>query len=263
MIDLHAHVLPGIDDGPPTLEASLALARAAVASGTRVMVATPHIDERYGRAATELDQVVSNLQVELDRVGIALQLRAGAEVARARVADLDDSTLRRVTLGGGGWILLETPFERAEDVEGTMRDLQARGLGVVLAHVERSGPLRRDPARVRRMVEAGALVSITADSLRGRFGAAARRFAVLLLREGLVHNVASDAHDAKRRPPDLRAGLRAAERAVPGVRALLDHFTDAVPRAVLDGGPVPPAPPRGRSLRRWISRSSAGSRRTS
>jgi protein-tyrosine phosphatase len=258
VIDLHAHVLPGIDDGPPTLEASLALARAAVASGTRVMVATPHIDERYGRAATELDQVVSNLQVELDRVGIPLELRQGAEVAGARVADLDDSTLRRVALGGGEWILLETPFERAEDVEGAMQDLQARGLRVVLAHVERSGPLRRDPTRVRRMVEAGALVSITADSLRGRFGSTARRFAALLLREGLVHNVASDAHDAERRPPDLRPGLRAV-----GSRALVDYFTVDVPRAVLEGEPVPSAPPPERSWRRWLSRASAGSRRPS
>jgi protein-tyrosine phosphatase len=258
VIDLHAHVLPGIDDGPPTLEASLALARAAVASGTRVMVATPHINERYGRAATELDQVVSNLQVELDRVGIPLELRQGAEVAGARVADLDDSTLRRVALGGGEWILLETPFERAEDVEGAIRDLRARGLGVVLAHVERSGPLRRDPTRVRRMVEAGALVSITADSLRGRFGSTARRFAALLLREGLVHNVASDAHDAERRPPDMRPGLRAV-----GSRALVDYFTVDVPRAVLEGEPVPSRPPPERSWRRWLSRSSAGSRRPS
>ena len=258
MIDLHAHVLPGIDDGPPTLEASLALARAAVASGTRVMVATPHIDERYGRAATELDQLVANLQAEFDHAGIALQLRAGAEIAGARVADLDDSTLRRVALGGGGWILLETPFERAEDIEGAMRDLQSRGLGVVLAHVERSGPLRRDPTRVRRMVEAGALVSITADSLRGRFGSTARRFAGLLLREGLVHNVASDAHDAAQRPPDLRPGLRAV-----GGRALADYFTVEVPRAVLEGGPMPSAPVPRRSLRRWLSRSSEGPRRPS
>lgn len=251
VIDLHAHVLPGLDDGPPTLEASLALARAAVRAGTRVMVATPHINERYGRAATELHQAVGELQAELDRAAIPLQVRPGAEVAGARLADLDDATLRGVTLGGGGWILLETPFERAEDLEGAMAALQARGHGVVLAHAERSGPLRRDPTRVRRMVEAGALVSITADSLRGRFGVPARRFAVLLLREGLVHNVASDAHDTERRPPGLRAGLRAAERAVPGALAVADHLTRAVPQAVLDGGVVPVVPPLGRSWRRW------------
>lgn len=251
MIDLHAHVLPGLDDGPATLPEALDLARAAVAAGTRTMAATPHVSERYGAAVEAMPEAVTRLQVELDGAGIPLALRGGAEIAISRLAGLDDGALRRLSLGGGPWLLLEPPERGPADVAGAVAGARERGYGAVIAHAERCEALRRDPAALRRLVGEGALVSITAASLTGRFGESARRFAGLLLRERLVHDVASDAHHAERRPPGTGDARRVAERAVPGVAGLWRWLTEEVPLAVLDGAPLPPAP---RARRGWLGR---------
>lgn len=248
MIDLHAHVLPGLDDGPTTVPEALDLALAAVAAGTQIMVATPHVNDRYAAAVDAVPGAVTALQGELDRAGIALELRTGAEIATSRLPGLDDAALGRLALGGGRWLLLEPPSRGAADVEAAVAAVRERGYGAVLAHAERCEALRRDPSALRRLARDGTLVSITADSLTGRFGEIARRFAVLLLRERLVHNVASDAHHARQRPPGDAAGRRAAERAVPGARALWSWMTEEVPLAILEGEPVQPAP---QARHRW------------
>ena len=255
VIDLHAHVLPGLDDGPRTVAESLTLARAAVAAGTRVMVATPHVNERYTAAVNAVPGAVDALQAQFVREDIPLDLRPGAEIAMSRLGMLDDAALERLALGGGQWVLLEAPLRGPADVPRAVAAVRERGRGAVLAHAERCEALRREPAMLRQLVRDGALVSITADSLAGHFGEGVRRFALLLLREGLVHNVASDAHDAQRRPPGGAAGKRAADRAVPGASALWTWLTEEVPAAVLEGGsvPPPPRPPRG-----WRARLSRG-----
>ena len=258
MIDLHAHVLPGIDDGPGTDSEAVDLARVAVAAGTRVMVATPHVSRRYRAAVDALPGAVAALERELERSGVPLELRAGAEIALDSLGDLDDDTLGRLTLGGGPWLLLEAPLRGQADVSRAVASVRARGPRVVLAHAERCEALRRDPSLLRRLVREGALVSITADSLAGRFGETARRFGLLLLRERLVHNVASDAHHAHLRPPRGAAGRQAAEREQRDLGALWTWLTEEVPRAVLDGDAVPPAPrARPRGLRRFSARRGA------
>jgi protein-tyrosine phosphatase len=236
VIDLHAHVLPGVDDGPATLADSLALARAAVAAGTRVMVATPHVNDRYDAALAAVPGAVVALQAELDRAGVPLALRGGAEIAISRLPGLDAGTLERLALGGGEWLLLEAPERGPADVPAAVAVAQERGHRVVIAHAERCEALRRDPTALRRLVAGGTLASITAGSLAGRFGAHPRRFAELLLRERLVHNIVSDTHGVEGRPPDVSA----ARRALPA--PLWEWMTEAIPAAVLDGGAVPPAP---------------------
>lgn len=243
MIDLHTHVLPGIDDGPASVEASLELARAAAAAGTTTMVATPHIAWDLPNTSRTVADGVAALQPRLDEAGIPIRLRTGGEVVITRALDLDDAELAALRLGGGEWLLAESPLSpAASGFENLLHQLAGRGHRVVLAHPERAPALQRDPEILQRLVDAGMLSSITAGSLRGAFGSTVKRFAFDLLERDLVHNVASDAHDARRRRPGIADAFAAAEEELPGIGERERWMTVDVPRAVLDGGPIPPAP---------------------
>jgi protein-tyrosine phosphatase len=244
VIDLHCHVLPGIDDGPATIEGSLEIARLAAAGGTSVLVATPHVSWRYrndaatiaGRVA-ELNERLASEEI-LTAGGRVLEVRVGAEIALTLIPELPDGQLAALGLGGGPWLLVEPPFTPvAPNLDAILLELQRDGHRIVLAHPERCPAFQRDPPALERLVRAGLLTSVTAGSLGGRFGGEARRLALALARDGLLHNVASDAHDAVNRPPEIAAEL---ERA--GLAPLAPWLTGAVPAAILDGGEPPPAP---------------------
>ncbi len=258
VIDLHCHVLPGIDDGPATIEGSLALARAAAAGGTRTVVATPHVNWRYPTDAATIAAAVAALRERLAAEGVRgadgapLQVRGGAELALTQIPELPPGELERLSLGGGGWLLVEAPFSApVPHLDGLLLELMRGGHRVVVAHPERCAAFLRDPRMLARLVRAGALTSVTAGSLGGHFGAPARRFALQLARDGLLHNVASDAHDAVHRPPVIATELARASLA-----PLARWLTEEVPRAVLDGGEVPPRPRDVRlavePARRWL-----------
>jgi len=244
VIDLHCHVLPGIDDGPAAIEGSLALARVAAAAGTRVLVATPHVNGRYRNDAQTIARGVAELNARLaaEEVccsdGAPLEVRAGAEVALTLIAELDPRELARLTLGGGPWLLVEPPFAAvAPNLDGLLLELQREGRRIVLAHPERCPTFRREPQMLARLVRAGMLTSITAGSLGGSFGFEARDFALALAREGLLHNVASDAHDDVQRRPEIGVEL---ERA--GLAGLTQWLAEEVPSAILAGAEIPPRP---------------------
>ena len=258
MVDLHAHILPGLDDGPRDLDDALALARAAVAAGTRVLAATPHVNGRFDPAPAEIAAAVAELEEALEAEGIPLALKPGAEIAHARLGDLDAETLAAHSLGRRGVILLECEPPAERSVEEDVAALLDRGHGVLLAHAERCRVFRNDPGMVARLAEAGAFVSVTAGSFAGAFGASAERFAFVLLEAGLVDDIASDAHDARHRPPDLLAGHRAIGRRLHGARDWGRWLVDESPAALLAGEQPPPAPgpppaPR-RGLARWLPR---------
>jgi protein-tyrosine phosphatase len=238
VIDLHTHVLPGIDDGPETIEGSLALVRAAAADGTRVMVATPHVNWHHPNNAVTIARLTGELNERLRLEGIAVEIRTGAEIAMTRAEDIEPGELERLRLGGGPWVLLEPPFTPiVTGLDGVVTALQSAGHRVVLAHPERCPALHREPQMVESLVRSGVLTSVTAGSLVGRFGGEVRRFARRLVEQGLVHNVASDAHDAIRRPPGMTAELDEA-----GLGALADWLTRAVPAAILSGEEIPARP---------------------
>jgi protein-tyrosine phosphatase len=250
MIDLHSHVLPGIDDGPDSLEGSLALASAAADAGTSTLVATPHVNSRYPNDADTIAELVEELAGRLAGEGIQLELLAGAEIAVTRVVDIEPSQLHRFGLGGGPWLLVEPPFTAvATGIDSIVRDLLRRDHPVLLAHPERCPAFRRDPRMLQSLVADGVLTSITAGSLVGRFGSEVRRFALALLEAELVHNVASDAHDHLGRRPSIAEELDAA-----GAGPLRDWLTQEVPEAILAGAEVPPRPDlalAGHRPRRW------------
>jgi protein-tyrosine phosphatase len=238
VIDLHFHLLPGIDDGPPTLEASIELARAAVDAGVHTVVATPHVNWDFPNQAAIVRERTAEVSARLQELQIPLQVQSGAEIALTLATELDDEELRQLALGGGPWLLLECPpIPAVAGLEGLVTHMQERGHRVVLAHPERSMAFLRDPAALQRLVDAGALSSVTAGSLVGRFGGEVRRFSRELARTGLIHNVASDAHDTVRRPPGLVAELTTS-----GLEPRRSWLTQAVPAAVLAGQEIPPPP---------------------
>ncbi len=250
MIDLHCHVLPEVDDGPVTLDEALALARAAAGEGTRVLVATPHVSYRYPTSAERMRQGVEQVGAALREEGIPVTIATGAEIALEMLGRLDRTELERLTLGGGPYLLLEAPLSAVGgELEAGVRALQDEGFGVVLAHPERCPSFHRKPERLARLVAAGVLCSLTASSFTGRFGRPVRALSERLLADGLVHDVASDAHDAERRPPALRSCLRAAEGRLPALAGLAPWLTESVPEAILSGRALP-APPAARTSRR-------------
>lgn len=254
MIDLHAHILPAIDDGPPTIDAALEMARTAVAAGTRAMATTSHLGYHYTVAPADIVRVRTALAERLAAEGIELELLAGGEIAPDRLPALDDDALRAVALGGGPYLLFECPFTPVAGMELMVADLQARGFGVLLAHPERSPSFQRDLGLLSRLVERGAFAQITAGSLAGGFGEHVRRVALTMLQAGLVHVLASDAHDPVKRGPDLRAAGGMLDE------AQHEWMTAAAPAAIVEGRALPPRPALAKPgglrarLRAWSAR---------
>ncbi len=238
MIDLHCHILPGIDDGPKTIEESLALARAAAELGTSTIVATSHVSREYRNDAATIASSTAALRARIGDEGLTLDLRPGAEIAMTTVADMAPEELSKLALGGGRWLLIECPFTTlATGFDLLLMRLQSQGRRIVLAHPERSPIFHHDPKLLGALVRSGVLTSITASSLVGRFGGEVRRFALRLVHEELVHNVASDAHNLASRPPGMGRELHAA-----GLDPLADWLTCAVPAAILAGEDIPSRP---------------------
>jgi protein-tyrosine phosphatase len=236
MIDLHAHILPSVDDGPASTDAALEMARIAAAAGTTAIATTSHVGHVHGVAPEEITGAREALAARLESAGIELELLAGGEIAHDRLPDLDDDVLRTLALGGGSYLLLECPFAPIGDgLEPIVDDLHERGFGVLLAHPERSASLQQDPGRLAALVDQGALAQVTTGSLLGGFGPLAQETAETMLARGLVHVLASDAHDTVHRPPvlDVSVGLGPAEH---------EWMTTTVPEAIVAGQPVPQRP---------------------
>jgi protein-tyrosine phosphatase len=252
VIDLHAHILPGLDDGPATPEAAVEMARAAVSAGTRAIATTCHVNHVFGLGPAELAAARAALAERLAAEGVELELLAGGEIAPERLPDLDDEALRALALGGGPYVLLECPLSpTGAALDMMVADLQRRGFGVLLAHPERSPSLIRSPDLLATLVERGAVAQVTTGSLTGAFGETVRGAAQTMLERGLVHVLASDAHDARHRSPEL-AGV------LDGPQA--EWMTAAAPAAIVEGRPLPERPPLPRSsgvrarLRAWSPR---------
>jgi protein-tyrosine phosphatase len=183
----------------------------------------------------------------------------GAEIGWATASDLDDAQLARLSLGTGRRVLLESPYGRKPvDLESIIAGLAERGFKAVLAHPERCPLFQRDIERLRAIVENGTVCSITAGSMLGRFGETVRVFTVQMLRAGLVHDVASDAHDHIHRPPGLLAGFAKMNEEIPGIERHAAWYTVTSPVAILAGNPLPQAPtlepPKVAGLRRLLGR---------
>ena len=214
MIDLHCHLLPGIDDGAPDLETALAMARIAVADGIEVIACTPHIyPGLYENNGPAIRRAVAELQRRLFEADIPLRLTHGADTHLAR--DLVDGLRsgRVPSLHGSRYFLLEPPHHVAPPRLGeTVFELLAAGYVPVITHPERLSWIEDHYGAFVELARKGAWLQVTAGSLTGRFGPAAQYWGERLLDEGWVHILATDSHGADRRPPLLAEGQRVAER---------------------------------------------------
>ena len=237
-VELHFHLLPGIDDGPESLEQSIALAAAAAAEGTDLIVATPHVHEAYATDPLELADRVAEFQRALDREGTPLRVRVGGELSDRMVSRLTDAQLDAIAHGPAGrrWVLLEGPFAGLDDPFADAADeLRARGFGILLAHPERYAPTAQTPAMIARELAHGSALQINAWSIAGKYGDHVRDRASALLRLAPDSPIASDAHGRDRQPA-LTLGLQALAAVGDGT---LHRRLDAIPRRLLAYGLSP------------------------
>jgi protein-tyrosine phosphatase len=252
VIDLHCHVLPGIDDGPPDLAGSIALATEAARQGVTVLAATPHARSDY--------PLVDVAQVGRMCEALAARLPADAAIEIVPAAEVDllwaqratDEELVLASFGQRGTdLLVETPYGVLPgNFEDLLFNLSARGFRVLLAHPERSPSFQADHERVAALVERGVLLQITAPALVAGRHSRSRRFALGLVERGLAHVLSSDAHaPAHFRLPLLPEAVAVvAERDPRRARWMVED----APAAVLRGKPLPPAPPL--AERHWAPR---------
>jgi len=212
MIDLHNHLLPGIDDGAPDLETSLALARMAVRDGITHLVCTPHIHPgRYDNTPASIAAAKAQLVAGLQAANIPLQIGTAAEVRFGMELMVGIAGNQIPFLGqwkGKNVLLLEFPHGEipfgAERLTGW---LLQRDIIPMIAHPERNKGLLRTPSKLKPFLEQGCLLQVTAASVAGGFGPAAEQLAHDLLEEGVVTILATDAHNQQHRPPVLTDGL--------------------------------------------------------
>lgn len=239
MFDLHSHVLPGVDDGAADLAASLEILRAAAADGIERIAATPHVRDDYPTSPDEMERLVGEVNAAARSEAIPVEVLRGGELDLAVAASLDDDALRRFGLGGNPrLLLLEFPYYGWPlELPDLLFRLRTRGFTSVLAHPERNAEVQERPERLQGIVDAGALVQLTAASVDGRLGRRAAAAARGLLDKGLAHLIASDAH-----APAVRAiGMTAAAEAI-GDAALARWLTRDVPGALLSSAALPPRP---------------------
>ena len=214
MIDLHTHILPGVDDGAPDTDESIRMARAAADEGVRTIVCTSHRRKSFPTPAQRVHDGIAELQPLINEQAIPVTLLPGLEIALDQIEGMDDSELSLATLGSGRWLLLEMPPKGWPlDLLEIMTALEIRGFRVVLAHPERNESVQVSPGRLREVVGRGALVQVTSLSITGALGTAAQRSAIGLIRSGLAHVIASDMHNTWGRVPGVLRGLTAAAAA--------------------------------------------------
>jgi protein-tyrosine phosphatase len=233
MIDLHCHILSGLDDGASDLKVSLDMARMFVEDGVEVVACTPHIlPGLYHSEASEIRAAVDRLHSALIQRDIKLDLVCGSDAHMTPdfVAKLKSG--RILSLADSRYVLVEPPHHVAPArLEQFFFEILVAGYVPILTHPERLTWINSRYATIERLARAGVWMQITAGSLIGNFGSNARYWAERMLDEGCVHIIASDAHDTNRRPPDLARGAEAAAKRAGDVEAR--HLVLTRPRGVL------------------------------
>jgi len=239
MVDLHSHILPGLDDGAKSFEDALAMAEDAIADGITHVVATPHASSHFAFDFVKVREARDALSEKLvGRLTLATgcDFHLNPENVAALRADAAPFCINQKD-----YLLVEfNEFSIPPSMDQTLHELQLAGLRPVVTHPERNGILRAQPERLLRWISLGCYAQITAGSLTGVFGPGAQEDAWAWIRQGLVHFIASDAHNSTRRPLKLRFAYD----------AVSEHFGDEKARALLienplaafEGRPLPHVP---------------------
>jgi protein-tyrosine phosphatase len=227
MVDLHCHILPGLDDGAATLEESVAMAESAIADGITHVVGTPHSSEHYHFDFARVRQLCDELQ---KKFGARLKIATGCDF------HLNPENLgalrkdpRPYCINQRDYLLLEfNEFSIPPSIDQTLHGIQLAGVRPVITHPERNGILRARPERLKKWVRQGCFAQVTGGALTGGFGAGAQQDALRWIREGLVHFVASDAHNTRARPLRLK----------PAYDVVIDQFGQEKARALFEDNPL-------------------------
>jgi protein-tyrosine phosphatase len=202
-VDIHCHILPGLDDGPSDWEESLRMAEIAAAEGVTTLVATPHqLGNYHHNTVSRIRGRWEEFRSRLASDGIPIQVELGAEIRLEPELPEKIASGEVLPIGDHGrYVLVELPSDSCCAVENLLKKLRRIGVTPILTHPERSVVIARNQEFLRQWVGGGGLIQITGASLTGSFGLVVQSAAERLLREGLVHLVASDAHGAIRRRP--------------------------------------------------------------
>ncbi|HOL70193.1 MAG TPA: hypothetical protein PKW45_02010 [Bryobacteraceae bacterium] len=250
MIDIHSHVLPGLDDGSPDLKESLRMLEIAAAAGTTDLVATPHANLQYGFDPSIVTRKLAELQASAPptiRLHYGCDLHLTPDNVRDALANPE-----RYTINHRRYLLVEFPdILIPKTTAGIFSSMLEAGIVPVITHPERNFLLHSRLDELAGWVAQGCLVQVTAQSFLGRFGSEARAVCKELMKRGLVHIVASDAHDSKDRPPRLDLARRHVAKKYG--EAAAERLFVSNPRAVLEGEPLPePGRPWPERRRTWL-----------
>lgn len=247
MIDLHTHILPGVDDGARDLDVALAMAKIFVQQGVTCVACTPHIlPGLYPNTGREIRRSVEALRVELERMGLALDLVVGADnhIAADFLAGLRSGHL--LPLANSRYVLVEPPHHVPPPrLENAFFELLLAGYVPILTHPERLSWIETNYDRMKALVAKGVWMQVTSGSLRGSFGRRPRYWAERMVCDGLINIMASDAHNVTLRRPDLLEGFEIAARLVGNDEA--HHMVRTRPQGIVQNcgpGDLPGTPAR-------------------
>jgi len=239
MVDLHHHLLAGLDDGPPDLETSIAMARMAAADGITHVVCTPHASSRYAFSPALIEEKLSTLRLALAAESIPLTLATGCDF-HLSYDNIKDAIAhpRKYSINATDYLLIELPDHGlSTSLEEIFYQLRLAGLRLILTHPERNPTLQRDHGRLAAWLREGMLVQITTSSVLGKMGEIARKMSHTLLAHRWVHFLATDAHNLTSRPPrmaEARDLVAARYGSAYATRLCVEN-----PTSVLSGQPLP------------------------
>lgn len=234
MMDMHCHILPGVDDGARDLQEALEMARIAVADGIRTIVATPHVfDHELAGAGQRIRQWTEAFQGALEEAGIALRVIPGAEIRISPSLPQWAAKGELPLIGDSQYALVELAFNDFPSYLGKVFfELKLAGITPIIAHPERNRGFAEDPNRLLPYLRQGALTQINGGSLRGHFGETAQETALIMIQNHMAHMVGSDAHRSKRpRRPTLSRCRQQLEELIGGEQAL--EILETFPKRVI------------------------------
>jgi protein-tyrosine phosphatase len=235
MIDIHSHILPGVDDGSPTMEVSLEMLRMAADSGTTDIVATPHNNLQFAYDEVAITTLFQELS---DKAGAMINLHLGSDF-HLNVDNVHDALANpaKYTINGKGYLMVELPdLTSISAMRSVLNRMLETRITPIVTHPERNPSMQGQLKEVESWVRDGCLMQVTAQSLSGRFGSRSQRFAESLMNADLVHFIASDAHDTKDRVPVLAPAYKLVAQRWGSEKA--DNLFLYNPGAALVGEPI-------------------------
>lgn len=213
MVEIHCHILSGLDDGPVHMEQSIDMAQKAAASGVTSIIATPHhLNGHYNNEPIVVNQAVELLHAELRKRNIRLEIRPGQEIRVHEALIRDLHAGKCCTLAGSRYMLLELPFGYIpSQFTGILHELKVAGIVPIIAHPERNQILLKKPMLLSEYLKQGALCQLTSQSLTGLFGRKVQKWCFHFCKENGFHFISSDAHDMYSRTFALSGGYKVIE----------------------------------------------------